>query len=113
MQALSGRLRPRLAAAGAVLAVGVLVPPGGTEARHYVFAQAVQFGVLAVVAPALIALGAPWPPNWARGRGAARSWVVLIGFVVVALGWRVPVAVNALVRYPGLTVVEAVTLVGA
>src|SRR5215472_3154079 len=120
MQALSGRLRPRLAAAGAVLAVGVLVPPGVTEARHYVFAQAVQFAVLAVVAPALIILGAPWSfgpaarlaartGSW--GSSARVSTAILVGYIAVALAWRLPVAVNALVKYPALTVVEAVTLI--
>ena len=116
-----GRFRPWLAVAGAVLAVGVLVPPGGTEARRYVFAQAVQFGVLAIVVPALIVLGGPWSGRggslvaraWSRWPGTARSWAVLVGFIGVALAWRLPVAVNALVRYPVLTVAEAVALVGA
>src|SRR5258708_36969291 len=53
------RLRPWLALAGAVLAVGVLVPPGGTAASPHVFAQAVQVAVLAIAAPALVVLGAP------------------------------------------------------
>src|SRR5262249_20698159 len=60
MRAEFARLRPWLAVAGAVLAVGVLVPPAGTEARRYVFAQALQFAVLAVVVPPLVVLGAPW-----------------------------------------------------
>jgi cytochrome c oxidase assembly factor CtaG len=117
------QLRPWLAPAGIVLMLGVLVPPVGAAAREYVFAQAVQFAVLAVVVPALIVLGAPWRRAGAlAGRLAlARShrpsgtqaWLILAGFVGVALGWRVPVVVNALVRYPALTVVEAVTLVGA
>src|ERR1022692_2502354 len=116
-------LRPWLAPAGVVLMLGVLVPPGGSVARQYVFAQAVQFAVLAVVVPALIVLGAPWRLGSpiADRLAIARShrpsgtqpWLVLVGFVAVALGWRVPVVVNALVRYPVLTVVEAVTLVGA
>src|SRR6266568_1343927 len=40
MLTLVRRLRPWLAAAGGALAVGVLVPPAGTAARQYVFAQA-------------------------------------------------------------------------
>jgi cytochrome c oxidase assembly factor CtaG len=121
MLALIQRLRPWLVAAGALLAVGVLVPPGGSEAGHYVFAQAAQFAVLAVVAPALIVLGAPWSIGRAGQRLAAptRSFgsspragiAILVGYIAVALAWRLPVAVNALVKYPALTVVEAVTLI--
>ena len=116
-------LRSWLAPAGVVLMLGVLVPPGGAVARQYVFAQAVQFAVLAFVVPALLVLGAPWRfAGPLAGRltvarshrlSGARACLVLAGFVGVALGWRVPVVVNALVRYPGLTVIEAVTLVGA
>jgi cytochrome c oxidase assembly factor CtaG len=116
-------MRPWLAPAGVVLMLGVLVPPGGSAARQFVFAQAVQFAVLAVVVPALLVLGAPWrlAKPLAERLAAARShrpagassWLVLVGFVGVALGWRVPVVVNALVRYPVLTLVEAVMLVGA
>jgi cytochrome c oxidase assembly factor CtaG len=101
--------------------VGVLVPPGGTEARQYVFAQAVQFAVLAVVAPALIVLGAPWSLGRAGTRFANRmssgppsprvSTVILVGYIAVALAWRLPVAVNVLVKYPALTMVQAVTLI--
>jgi cytochrome c oxidase assembly factor CtaG len=116
-------LRPWLAPAGVLLMLGVLVPPVGSAARQYVFAQAVQFAVLAVVVPALVVLGAPWrlgqpvADRLAIARShrptGAQPWLVLVGFIAVALGWRVPVVVNALVRYPALTVVEAVMLVGA
>ena len=125
------RLRPWLALAGALLAVAVLVPPAGSAATRYVFAQAVQFAVLAVVAPALIVLGAPWRllsfrAHPARPRLAdrvaaarshrparARSWAVLVSFLVIALAWRLPVAVDTLVRHRVLTVAEAVTLLAA
>lgn len=131
MVRLAGRMRPWLALAGAVLAVAVLVPPAGPAATRYVFAQAVQYAVLAVVAPALIVLGAPWRllsfrADPARPRLAdrvaatrshrparARSWAVLIAFLVIALAWRLPAAVNALVRHPALTVAEAITLLAA
>jgi cytochrome c oxidase assembly factor CtaG len=123
MRAEIGRLRPWLAVAGGVLAVGVLVPPGGSQAAHYVFAQAVQFAVLAVVVPALIVLGAPWSLGRAGTRFAELigtalssprvSIAILLGYIAVALAWRLPVAVNALVKYPALTAVEAVTLIAA
>jgi cytochrome c oxidase assembly factor CtaG len=37
----------------------------------------------------------------------------LAAFIAVSLAWRLPAAVNALVRYPALTCAEAVTLVAA
>ena len=44
-----------------VLAVAVsLVPPVATLARQYVFVESAQFVLFAIVAPALIVLGAPW-----------------------------------------------------
>lgn len=122
------RRRPWLAVAGFVLAAGVLLPPGGAAARHYAFAQALQFGALAVAAPAMVVLGAPWrlaaalvPARWRSVAGQvaharlhqrrdARVWLPVVAFIAVALAWRLPVAVDALVRFPALTVAEAVTL---
>jgi cytochrome c oxidase assembly factor CtaG len=114
------RLRPYLALAGAVLALAVLLPPIGSLARHYVYVQALQFAVLGTAVPAMVVLGAPWrlagdvTGRLATARshrtGTARAWAVLIGFIAVAVLWRLPVAVNALVRYPALTVAEAASL---
>src|SRR5258708_19797637 len=112
------RLRPWLALAGAVLAVGVLVPPGGTAASQHVFAQAVQFAVLAIAAPALVVLGAPWRllagllgkggTNLAHRvaiarshrRSRARPLIILMTFIVVALARRLPLALNPPPSYP-------------
>lgn len=116
--------RPWLAPLGLVLGAAVLVPPAGTAARHYVFAQAAQFALLAFVVPALVVLGAPWrriAPAGLADRVAtrrshspgARAWLTVAAFVAVALAWRLPAAVNALVSYPPLTVAEAVTLLAA
>lgn len=136
------RVRPWLTAIGGLLALAVLLPPVGTEARRYVFAQAVQYAVLATAVPALVVLGAPWrlgprapsrlagePAPLARNEaatmrlvdriavarshrrpGTARCLVILIGFIALAVFWRLPLAVNAMVTSPVLTVVEAVTL---
>lgn len=54
------RLRPWLALLAAAGVAGVLLPPAATAAGRYVFAQALQFAVLAVAAPALLVIGAPW-----------------------------------------------------
>jgi cytochrome c oxidase assembly factor CtaG len=115
------RVRPWLTLVAAVTALVVLVPPVGTAARQYAFAEAVQFAALAVVVPALIVLGAPWQRRLARQvanarshhPGAARAWLAMIVFIVVAQLWRLPGAVNALVRHPWLVVAEAVTLIAA
>lgn len=133
------RGRPWLAGAGGLLALAMLLPPVGAEARHYVFAQAVQYAILAAVVPALVVLGAPWR----RGERACvalsgqssdvtlglvdrvavarshrrpsmvRCLTILVGFIALAVFWRLPLAVNAMVTKPVLTVVEAVTLLVA
>jgi cytochrome c oxidase assembly factor CtaG len=158
------RGRPWLAGVGALLALAVLLPPVGAEARRYVFAQAVQYAILAVVVPALVVLGAPWRragrasvklagqpspvstsavptsavptsavptsavPTSAvsmrlvdrlavtrshRRPGTVRCLTILVGFIALAVFWRLPLAVNAMVTSPVLTVVEAVTLLAA
>jgi len=160
------RLRPWLAPAGLLAAAAVLLPPAATSARHYVLAEAIQFAVLAVAAPALIVLGAPWrrparpaprpgpasrpdpvsrfrpaprsrpesvapsavpaAPRRARGSLAERlatarshrpagirPWLSLVAFLAAALAWRLPAAVDALVRHPALIAAEAITLLGA
>lgn len=137
------RGRPWLAGVGALLALAVLLPPVGAEARRYVFAQAVQYAMLAVAVPALVVLGAPWrragrasaqvagqlagQPSVVTMRlvdrlavtrshrrpGTVRCLTILVGFIALAVFWRLPVAVNAMVTSPVLTVVEAVTLLAA
>jgi len=114
-----------LAVAG-VLAVAVsLVPPVATLARQYVFVESAQFVLFAIVAPALIVLGAPWrllrlsrlAGRLAAGRQQHRSFlrasVFLLWFFGTCLVWRLPPAVDALARYPALVVAELVTLLTA
>ncbi len=43
-----------------VLLILCLVPPLATQARRYEFAEAIQYSILGVVIPALVAVGAPW-----------------------------------------------------
>jgi cytochrome c oxidase assembly factor CtaG len=99
------------------------VPPLSALARRYLVAESVQFSVLAMICPALIALGAPWRrlPRTA-GRLAAtrdgrpsflRGMVFLIVFAGVSLAWRIPPALDALARIPGLAAAEAMTLLVA
>jgi len=118
--------RPWLAGVGGLLALAVLLPPVGAEARRYVLVQALQYAVLATAVPALTVLGAPWRLGVAAGLvdrvamarshrrpGPVRCLMILIGFIAAAVFWRLPLAVNALVTNPMLTVVEAATLLVA
>jgi cytochrome c oxidase assembly factor CtaG len=128
------RRRSWLAIAAAVLVLVSLVPPAGTYARRYVFAESLQFVVFATVVPALLVLGAPWrlllPRRFSgpradkggragptgrprRGSGFPRGAAVLLAFIAVVIAWRLPVTVDALATQPGLAVAEMVILVAA
>lgn len=131
------RSRPWLALAGAVLILGVLLPPVGSLARQYVFAESLQFVVWAVAAPALLVLGAPWRVvGLSRGAGVGgkaapagladrvagarsgrpggyRAAALLATFIAAAIVWRLPVTVNALAANAWLTAPELATLVVA
>ena len=117
--------RSWLAVAG-VLAIAVcLVPPVATLARKYVFAESIQFLVFAMVAPALIVLGAPWrflrlsqaADRLAAARRRCRSFlrasVFLVAFFGTCLVWRLPPVMDALARHPALVAAELVTLLAA
>jgi cytochrome c oxidase assembly factor CtaG len=123
------RGRLSLLGVATVLVALVLLPPVGSLARRYAFVGAVQFGVFATIVPALVVVAAPWRTA-ARGgrvhavvaRLAARrrrhrsvgfGVASLVAYLAAAVGWRVPPSVDALVRVPALSVLEAVTLVGA
>lgn len=136
MPVLFARRRSWLALIGVGLALAALLPPFGNYARHYVFAESLQFAVFAVVVPGLLALGAPWralrlsrgPQPGDRGPASAsrladraamsrsrrpgflRAACVLLAFMGACVAWRVPAAVSALARYPGLAVVEMASL---
>lgn len=120
--------RPWLAAAGLAAVAVCLVPPVATLAQRYVVAESVQFTVFAMVAPALVVLGAPWRllrlsrPDGAGGpldrlaaartqqRSFLRAGVFLMVFGAVSLGWRLPPVMDALARQPALMLAEMVTL---
>jgi cytochrome c oxidase assembly factor CtaG len=114
-----------LATGGLVLVLVCLLPPLDMLARHYVFAESIQFCVFAVAGPALIVLGAPWrflrlphlAGRLAAARRGSRSFRPAAGFLIVFIGvslaWRLPPVMDALARRPALVAVEAVTLLTA
>lgn len=111
----------------AVCTLAVLVPPLGLAIRHYAFAEALQYVVIAVAGPALFVLGAPWQLWSSRnpsgtsladrvarsrsgGPGGLAPFGYLAAFMVAAIIWRLPPVVDALARNPVLVVAELVTL---
>jgi cytochrome c oxidase assembly factor CtaG len=105
-----------------VAALLMLVAVGAWPLPHYagsaIWAETLQFCVLAFGVTPLAVLGAPAavlrPPAPGRRPSPPRAgvgWLALGGFVVVTVGWRVPPAIDALARSPWLLVGEAVTLV--
>lgn len=124
------RIRPWLAPAAVIVVLAVLVPPFGTYARRYAFAEALQFVVFAVAAPAALVLGGPRRLPGARcgpgeslrrsrGRaqlrrdGVSPAVTVLAVFIALVIAWRLPATVRALARDPGLAAAEMVTLAAA
>ena len=135
-------VRLTLSLVAVALLVLSLIPPLATYARRFEFVEAIQFCLLAIVVPTLVACGAGWhrlglavatPPaiggdgylavpdglrpvdRLALGRRRnPEPWRAVVAasvFLAVVVLWRIPLSVDALVRYPWLVVVEAATLV--
>jgi cytochrome c oxidase assembly factor CtaG len=117
--------------AAVVLAVLALVPPLATEARRTEYAAALQFSLLAIALPALVALGAPWRllrlasvdaprerPRLAdrladrrrRHRELPWSLAFLAADLGVAITWHTPGPVSTLGSHGWLDTIEAVVL---
>jgi cytochrome c oxidase assembly factor CtaG len=88
-------------------------------------AASAQFVVFAMVASALLVLGAPWRPlrlSGSLGRLAAarrrhtsfvRAGGFLALFIAVTVAWRLPPVMDALAGHPGLVLAELITLLAA
>jgi cytochrome c oxidase assembly factor CtaG len=106
-----------------VLVVASIVPPFSGWLRRYEWTEALQFSVLAIVGPALLALGAPWRELGLGPRAEALSEsrrrhpeaTRTVAFVCLELcafvAWRTPAAVNWLQRGGWQVLVEALVLV--
>lgn len=124
-----GPLLRRVLAGGALVALVVaVVPPLVVAAGEAAVWQALDFCLLAFVVPVLVVLAAPW--SWGRTRWPRRdgSLVERVAFVrlrhrgqlravlwvlpsaVAVVGWRLPGAVDAVVRHRWLVALEAVSL---
>jgi len=134
-----GRPRPAGAVAQAIAfycglcaVLVALVSPLGYWAGHFIWVRSLQDVLLAVVAPGLIVLGAPWLVL-ARGAGGLRaggtpdepgspaplewSWlawpvVATVAFNVAWLGWHLPGPYDAALRYPAAGAAEVITYLG-
>lgn len=126
-----------LLGAFAVVAIA-MAPPLGTAARHAEYAAALQFSLLALVLPMLLAVGAPWralrlarPPGKADGadcgvdrprfvdrladrRRRHRELPWSLAFLAVGVGtaiaWHAPASVASVAAHGWLLPVECLTL---
>jgi cytochrome c oxidase assembly factor CtaG len=122
--------RRALAWIGLAIAALACVPDLVGVASGGEVAQSVWYSLMAMVAPALIVLGAPWSSLNSHGaptrrpiellaeelaprRGLQSSIAWLAVDLAVIVCWRVPVVVDALVRHPVLVLAESATLVVA
>ena len=131
-----GQVRRAVAVqAGLLLAVLAVVSPLGYWSYHYIWVRNFQDVILAIAAPALIVLGAPWLPL-RRGLGlavrdrrepgdsdaAGQDWspgwpalpiVVTVVFCVVWWVWHLSGPFDAAVRSPAVYALEMITYLAA
>ncbi len=122
------RRRDWFSVAAAVVLVVAVTPPFEPDARRYVLAEAIQFTLVALALPALLALASPFEwlaSRWDAGRlartsarrdtirterrGLVRLLARVVVFLAAVIVWRLPVTVDALSRSPGLIAAEIVT----
>lgn len=114
--------RPWPLAAAAFVCVMSVVPPVSHLAQRYELGLLLRYGTWALVVPALVALGAPWPNMGAaasldRSRARHRELLRTIGFFVVdafvMVWWFTPTGAKAVSGSPWLTALEALSLIAA
>ena len=137
-----GQLRRAVAfQAGLLLAVLAVVSPVGYWSYRFIWVRNFQDVILAIAAPALIVLGAPWlplrrgtvllgsdrraagmPGRADDGNAAGRDWssgwpavpiVVTVVFCVIWWVWHLPGPFDAAVRTPAVYVLEMITYLAA
>ncbi len=112
--------------AGLAVAALALVSPLGYWSYRLIWIRSLQDMLLAVVAPPLIVLGAPWLVLWrGLGRTTAQpaadepgytaphwlSWPVAVtaGFAVIWCGWHVPALYDGALHHPAVYAAEVLT----
>ena len=80
---------------GLLLALLAIVSPLAHEAGIFIWVRAVQDLILAVVAPGMIVVGAPWAAFGARGRETPGWWLrwpvaSVVAFNVIWVAWHIP-----------------------
>jgi cytochrome c oxidase assembly factor CtaG len=137
-----GQLRRAVAfQAGLLLAVLAVVSPVGYWSYRFIWVRNFQDVILAIAAPALIVLGAPWlplrrgtvlpgrdrraagmPGRGDDGNAAGRDWssgwpavpiVVTVVFCVIWWVWHLPGPFDAAVRTPAVYVLEMISYLAA
>lgn len=118
---------------GLLVALLALVSPLGYWGSLYIWVRSLQDLLLALVAPGLIVLGAPWPVLARLARRPARSdtdqdqppgppvtrwwlaWPVtyVVAFNVVWLGWHLPVFFDLAARHAGVRYLEYASYIAA
>jgi putative membrane protein len=102
---------------GLLLALLAIVSPLAHEAGIFIWVRAVQDLILAVVAPGMIVVGAPWMAFGARGssRGWWLRWPVasVVAFNVIWVAWHIPVLYDRIPASGAATAAEYVLYLAA
>ena len=127
----AGRWRSWCLLAAVIAVVAAVAPPLSGTARHTEYGAALQFSLLAIVVPALVALGAPWRLLRLAGDGSPghldgavdrladhrrrhRELPWSLAFIAVDLGvvvaWHAPGAVAAVAHHSPIVALEGVSL---
>lgn len=103
---------------GLLLALLAIVSPLGHESGVFIWVRAVQDLILAIVAPGMIVLGAPWPAFGAREASGPRWWLrwpaaAVVAFNVVWVAWHLPALFDRVPAGGAVAAAEYVLYLGA
>jgi putative membrane protein len=106
----SERREAALFQGGLLVALLAIVSPLGYQSGVFIWVRAVQDLVLAMVAPGLIVLGAPWRAFGAREsslpRWLRRPVAAVVAFNVIWVAWHLPAPFDAVLSSPAAKAAE-------